>query len=101
VHGQAPRRGEILEVLGREGHERYRVRWDERHESIVYPAHGVIVTPGPNRRVVAPTAGVAANDSHGSRRHAFAEFRRCVTQPCEPPGSRWLLSSVSSSRGRG
>jgi len=26
------------------------VRWDEQHESIVYPADGVIVTPGPGRR---------------------------------------------------
>ena len=50
VHGQAPRRGEILEVLGREGHQHHRVRWDEKHESIVYPADGVIVTPGPGRR---------------------------------------------------
>ena len=50
VHGQASRRGEIIEVLGREGHEHYRVRWDEQHESIVYPADGVIVTPGPGRR---------------------------------------------------
>jgi hypothetical protein len=50
VHGQASRRGEIIEVLGREGHEHYRVRWDEQHESIVYPADGVVVTPGPARR---------------------------------------------------
>ncbi len=50
VHGQASRRGEIIEVLGREGHEHYRVRWEEQHESIVYPADGVIVTPGPGRR---------------------------------------------------
>ena len=50
VHGQAPRRGEIIEVLGHDGHEHYRVRWDEKHESIVYPADGVIVTPGPGRR---------------------------------------------------
>jgi len=49
VHGQAPRRGEIIEVLGGEGHEHYRVRWDEQHESIVYPADGVIVTPRPGR----------------------------------------------------
>ena len=47
VHGQGPRRGQIIEVLGRDGHEHYRVRWDEKHESIVYPADGVIVTPGP------------------------------------------------------
>ena len=50
VHGQAPRRGEIIEVLDSNGHQHYRVRWDEEHESIVYPADGVIVTPGPARR---------------------------------------------------
>lgn len=50
VHGQAPRRGQIIEVLGQEGHEHFRVRWDEKHESIVYPADGVIVIPGPGRR---------------------------------------------------
>ena len=33
------RRGEIREVLGRPGHEHYRVRWDEEHESIFYPAN--------------------------------------------------------------
>jgi Domain of unknown function (DUF1918) len=50
VSGRAPRRGEIVEVLGREGHEHYRVRWDDQHESIVYPADGVIITPRPRRR---------------------------------------------------
>jgi Domain of unknown function (DUF1918) len=50
VHGQAPRKGEIVEVLGQEGHEHYRVRWDEQHESILYPTDGVIITPGPGRR---------------------------------------------------
>lgn len=34
------RHGEILEVLGRPGHRRYRVRWDEEHESIFFPADG-------------------------------------------------------------
>jgi len=55
VHGQAPRRGKIIEVLDSNGHQHYRVRWDEEHESIVYPAGGVIVTPGPARR--GPGAG--------------------------------------------
>ena len=45
LHGQPARRGEIVELLGSAGHEHYRVRWDEKHESIVYPADGVIVTP--------------------------------------------------------
>jgi Domain of unknown function (DUF1918) len=50
IHGEPPRRGQIVELLGREGHEHYRVRWDEQHESILYPADGVIVSPGPGRR---------------------------------------------------
>ncbi len=43
--GQSSRRGQVVELLGAAGHEHYRVRWDERHESIVYPADGVIVIP--------------------------------------------------------
>jgi hypothetical protein len=42
-HGQSARCGEIVELLGSAGHERYRVRWDAEHESIVYPADGVSV----------------------------------------------------------
>ncbi len=50
IHGHPPRRGEIREVLGRPGHEHYRVRWDEEHESLVYPDDGVSIvrhTPRP------------------------------------------------------
>jgi len=50
IHGESARRGEIIELLGREGHEHYRVRWDEQHESIVYPADGVVIIPGPSQR---------------------------------------------------
>ena len=32
--GDTGRRGLILEILGEREHERYRVRWDEEHESI-------------------------------------------------------------------
>ncbi|HUO72584.1 MAG TPA: DUF1918 domain-containing protein [Solirubrobacteraceae bacterium] len=45
LHGAPSRRGEIVELLGSAGHEHYRVRWDEQHESIVYPTDGVIITP--------------------------------------------------------
>ena len=50
VYGQPPRRGEIVELLGRGEHLRYRVRWDEQHESILYPADGVIVVPARRKR---------------------------------------------------
>ena len=32
--------GEILEIRGEQGHERYRVRWEDGHESIFHPADG-------------------------------------------------------------
>ena len=47
LHGHLPRRGKIIEILGRGGHARYRVRWDEHHQSIVYPSDGVIIIPPP------------------------------------------------------
>ena len=37
IGGGSNRRGQILEILGKEGHEHYRVRWDEEHESIFFP----------------------------------------------------------------
>ena len=40
--GEHERTGLILDVLGTRGHERYRVRWDEEHESIVYPCRRAI-----------------------------------------------------------
>jgi hypothetical protein len=43
--GQPPRRGQVLEVLGGAAHPRYRVRWDERHESIFYPSEGTTIVP--------------------------------------------------------
>lgn len=49
IYGQPPRRGQIVELLGRGPHQRYRVRWDEKHESILYPADGVVIVPGHRR----------------------------------------------------
>lgn len=45
VPGHPSRRGEIVALLGGPGHVHFRVRWDEQHESILYPADGVIVLP--------------------------------------------------------
>jgi hypothetical protein len=41
--GYEPRCGQVVEVLGREGQEHYRVRWDEQHESIFYPTQETAV----------------------------------------------------------
>lgn len=40
IGGTPRRQGQILEVLGEPGHEHYRVRWTDDHESIHYPADG-------------------------------------------------------------
>lgn len=50
VPGQPPKRGEIVEVLGRPGHEHYRVRWDARHESIFYPSEAASIVPAEKAR---------------------------------------------------
>jgi uncharacterized protein DUF1918 len=41
--GEGRRIGEILEVLGEPGHEHYRVRWDDDHESVFYPSSDAVI----------------------------------------------------------
>lgn len=41
--GDAPRFGEVLEVLGTDAHPHYRVRWEDAHESLFYPASDVVL----------------------------------------------------------
>lgn len=45
--GEPERTGLILEVLGTPGDERYRVRWDEQHESIFYPGSDAAIRRQP------------------------------------------------------
>ena len=41
--GEAERTAEILEVIGEPGHEHFRVRWEDGHESIFYPSSDAAV----------------------------------------------------------
>jgi Domain of unknown function (DUF1918) len=41
--GQAQRTAVIEEVLGDAGHERFRVRWEDGHESVLSPGDDAIV----------------------------------------------------------
>jgi hypothetical protein len=61
IGGGPVRRGMILEVLGRPGHEHYRVRWDEDHESVFFPADGVSIVRG------APHASRGASPDYADR----------------------------------
>ena len=48
--GKPGKRGQILEVLGAGEHVHFRVRWDDQHESLLYPTEGAtIVHPAPQR----------------------------------------------------
>jgi RimK family alpha-L-glutamate ligase len=48
--GAAPRTAVILEVLGEAGTERFRVRWEDGHESIFFPGEDAIVRRLQRRR---------------------------------------------------
>ena len=48
--GEAERTGEVLEVLGEPGHEHFRVRWEDGHESLFYPSSDAVVRPAKNGR---------------------------------------------------
>jgi Domain of unknown function (DUF1918) len=39
---RAPRRGVVEEVLRDDPHPRYRIRWDDGHESVYTPADGAL-----------------------------------------------------------
>jgi Ala-tRNA(Pro) deacylase len=49
--GDVPRTGEILEVIGGPGHMHYRVRWDDEHESVFYPAGDTRIRKSSRRHV--------------------------------------------------
>lgn len=49
--GDAPRNGEILEVLGAPEHSHFRVRWEDGHVSLLFPGADVVVKPQGRRRI--------------------------------------------------
>ena len=64
VQGEPPRTALVLEVLGEPGQEHYRVRWDEEHESILYPGPDAMIRP----KEPARTARRAPRAAPGRRR---------------------------------
>ena len=52
--GETERLGEILEVFGEPGHEHFRVRWDDDHESVFYPGNDATIRTRRRRKEVKP-----------------------------------------------
>lgn len=48
--GEKPRLGEVIEVLGEEGHEHLLVRWDNGEETIFYPAEDATIERAPHAK---------------------------------------------------
>jgi Domain of unknown function (DUF1918) len=42
------RRGEVIEVIGQDDREHYRVRWQDGHESVYFPGPDARVTTAPD-----------------------------------------------------
>ena len=53
--GDSPKTAVILEVMGAE-HERFRVRWEDGHESIFFPGEDAVVLRPAGRRAKSPAA---------------------------------------------
>jgi hypothetical protein len=41
--GRPAKKGQIVEVLGAGEHVHFRVRWDDQHESLLYPTEGATI----------------------------------------------------------
>jgi RimK family alpha-L-glutamate ligase len=52
--GDSPKTAVILEVLGEPGHERFRVRWEDGHESIFFPGEDAVVVRPAKRSAKSP-----------------------------------------------
>jgi hypothetical protein len=48
--GEIARQGEVVEVLGGPGHERYRVSWEDGHESVFTPGSDAVIRPPAGRK---------------------------------------------------
>jgi tetrahydromethanopterin:alpha-L-glutamate ligase len=66
--GSAPRTAVILEVLGDPGHERFRVRWEDDHESIYFPGEDAVI-----RRPAKRAKGTAATKTGSAKKKSAAK----------------------------
>jgi hypothetical protein len=80
-----PRRGVIQEVLRGEPSPRYRIRWDDGHESIYTPADGALrAGPGRGRTKLATTGKRRSPARRKQASASSAAGRQKLTDKAEP-----------------
>jgi hypothetical protein len=71
--GDTPRTAVILEVLGTQGHTRFRVKWEDGHESIYFPGVDAVIR----------SAKIARKHAAVCRAGTGASY--CITEPRRRP----------------
>lgn len=85
------RRGTILEVMGWPGHEYYRVRWDDRRETVFHPGSDTAVVPKKPRRRAKPSAGKRPAARPAPAAEKAPESRRPPSDLRAAPGDRLVI----------
>src|SRR5690348_12654866 len=83
--GEPPRLGEIVGVMGDTGHEHYAVRWEDGHESILYPGETTSISPQRRRHPEpsGPTAHLLDTLRDSSVEAELLYHRRTLTAASE------------------
>ena len=90
----AGRTGVIAEVLGSAGHEYYRVRWADGHESVLHPGPDAVLHVRGGQRRAARTATRTTATSQEAERPAPSE----QTAPAKPSRGSSLLRASPGDR---
>jgi Ala-tRNA(Pro) deacylase len=96
--GDPGRLGEVVEVLGTADHRHYLVRWDDEHESILYPGEGTTIRTGRRHRIPRrPKVDLAAVERLKDDRIAFEVLphRRTMTATSEARALGVLSQAVA------
>ena len=91
--GESPRIGEVIEVLGQPDHPHYAVRWDDGHQSILYP--------GKATSIERQSVGAAATPDVAATTKLLVETLRSADVEFELLPHRRTLTATAEARALG
>jgi len=98
--GESPRIGEVIEVLGQPDHPHYAVRWDDGHQSILYPGEATSIERQSVGAAATPDVATTTKLLVETLRSADVEFellphRRTLTATAEARALGVLAQAVA------